>query len=323
MISIESTNIPDENWDHRLLNSPFGNIFQTTKLAEYYQEAKGWIPYYLKFTDDDGSVVAQLMMSGVYRFNKKNTLHKILKKIPKTKHILFKWIRGPVIFNMNYEKIIYKKLEEYFLSKNCTVSGFAHPLSPDHYSTFEKPFSLEEWATFVINLEQNEETILKNMDKHSCRKNIERSKKKGVYIKQLTKTELSNLYKIRNDPINEKSSLDYSTFELRWNKLHSLGFTGFLAYVDNEPIGGIMISHFNSQINEIGVIRTTKDRQEKLYSQDYLKWSIIQWGKSNNMKYYDLTGVNPNPKTSKEIGIFRYKKKWGGNLIKYNFLKLQ
>ncbi|RZD45866.1 MAG: hypothetical protein CXT78_04800 [Thaumarchaeota archaeon] len=49
-----------------------------------------------------------------------------------------------------------------------------------------------------------------------------------------------------------------------------------------------------------------------MYSQDLLKWSIIKWGINNNMKYYNLSGINPNPESKKEEGIFRYKKKWGG-----------
>ena len=47
---------------------------------------------------------------------------------------------------------------------------------------------------------------------------------------------------------------------------------------------------------------------------------IIEWGIENNQRFYDLTGINPNPKTDKELGIFRYKKKWGGNLVNYNLI---
>ena len=38
------------------------------------------------------------------------------------------------------------------------------------------------------------------------------------------------------------------------------------------------------------------------------------------MKYYNLSGINPNPESKKEEGIFRYKKKWGGK--QYNFWRL-
>ncbi len=83
-----------------------------------------------------------------------------------------------------------------------------------------------------------------------------------------------------------------------------------------------MASSYNGYINEFGIARTKKDSEGKLYSQDLLKWHIIKWGKNNNLKYYDLTGVNPYPQNEKEKGIFRYKEKWGGKLITYNRVTL-
>ena len=75
-----------------------------------------------------------------------------------------------------------------------------------------------------------------------------------------------------------------------------------------------------SEYDYINIIaRTTIDTEEKLYSQDLMKWKIIEWGIENKQKYFDLTGFNPNPISEKEKGILRYKKKWGGK--KYNVLQ--
>ena len=90
--------------------------------------------------------------------------------------------------------------------------------------------------------------------------------------------------------------------------LRPLGFTGFLAWKNGLPVGSIMVSFFNNYVNEWGVARSDLDRDEKLYSQDLIKWKIIEWGNNNKFRYFDLTGANPNPKNSKEEGIFRYKK---------------
>ena len=35
------------------------------------------------------------------------------------------------------------------------------------------------------------------------------------------------------------------------------------------------------------------------------------------MKWYNLAGFNPNPANSKDEGIFRFKKKWGGKQFDY------
>lgn len=59
------------------------------------------------------------------------------------------------------------------------------------------------------------------------------------------------------------------------------------------------------------------DEKSKLYEQDLIKWKIIKWGSENGMNYYNLTGFNPNPQTTKEEGTLRYKKKWGGRRTDY------
>ena len=92
-------------------------------------------------------------------------------------------------------------------------------------------------------------------------------------------------------------------------------------FENNIPIGAIRVSSFNGYINEYSIIRSERDTKEKLYSQDLLKWKIIEWGLENNFSYYDLSGINLNPNNIKEKGIFRYKQKWGGKLTKYNIIK--
>ncbi len=89
----------------------------------------------------------------------------------------------------------------------------------------------------------------------------------------------------------------------------------------NLVIGGLMILYFNKYVNEWGIARTLKDTKEKTYAQDLLKWNVIKWGIENNFNFFDLTGANPNASDDKEKGIFKYKKKWGGELIKYDMIK--
>jgi len=57
--------------------------------------------------------------------------------------------------------------------------------------------------------------------------------------------------------------------------------------------------------------------EKKLYSQDLIKWKIIEWGIENKMNWFDFAGANPKPQNQKEEGILRYKKKWGGKQYQY------
>ena len=113
----------------------------------------------------------------------------------------------------------------------------------------------------------------------------------------------------------KKADLEF--FKYRWKLFQPLGYSGFLARKDHEPVSGLLFSYVNGYIIEIGVARSIRDTQEKLYSQDLIKWKIIEWGIKNKMKYYDLTGFNPNPISKREEGITQYKKKWGGKAFYY------
>ena len=86
-------------------------------------------------------------------------------------------------------------------------------------------------------------------------------------------------------------------------------------------MGGLLFSSFNDHIIEGGVVRSEIDREMKLYSQDLIKWKIIEWGIENKKLYYNFAGFNPNPQSGKEIGIMQYKKKWGGKQYDYWIIK--
>jgi lipid II:glycine glycyltransferase (peptidoglycan interpeptide bridge formation enzyme) len=57
--------------------------------------------------------------------------------------------------------------------------------------------------------------------------------------------------------------------------------------------------------------------EKKLYAQELLRWSIIEWGLEHKCKYYDLSGVKINARSTEKEGIFRNKQKWGGTLYYY------
>ena len=79
----------------------------------------------------------------------------------------------------------------------------------------------------------------------------------------------------------------------------------------------MFFSYLGKFIIEGGIIRSDEDKKNNLYSQDLIKWKIIEWGIDNKMNFYNLAGFNPNPTSEKEKGILRYKKKWGGEQVLY------
>ena len=323
MISVENTNEPDSNWNKRLIDSKLGTIYQTQEYGLYTNSTLGWQTDYLKFVNQKGEIVGQLMLSIYSRFTKKGNVGKILKKITGQKNKIYRWVYGPIIFDSIYNDEICKSIRDFLIPKNCRIIGYEHPLSGCTLSSIGNPFQIKQWGTFLINLSEKPEILWGKLDKHSARKNIERSQKRGVEIKEMNRSDLALYQEILSKTKKKVGSTVYlPELEILWDTLHSIGLTGFLAYKDEIPVGGIIISSFNRYVNEWGIARSEKDTIEKLYSQDLLKWKIIEWGIDNKFRYYDLTGVNPDSTDEKEAGIFRYKEKWGGNFIKYTRIVL-
>ena len=320
LISIETTLEPDKNWNNRMIGSKTGTFVQTKEFADS-KKLFGAEPLYFTFLDNTGKIVGQLVSLIHEKYQNRGKLGKILKSLPGTKNALCRWFYGPVIFDNNFELQIQEELYKFLNSKKYQVWGSAHPFSNCSFSNFKKPFSISDWATFVLDLD-TKDTIWENMAKHSARKNIERSQSRNVTIKQMQRNDLELFLQLSNNSTKDLEPIPIFTLKKQWDLLQPVGYDGFIAYENNEPIGGIKIASFNGYLYEFEVIRTKHDYTKKLYSQDLLKWHIINWGIKNNFSFYDFAGINPNPINDKEKGIFRYKQKWGGNLMNFKIVKM-
>ncbi len=318
VISLEIENIPDQRWNERLIESELGTIYQTKEMGAYYltQNLK---PIYLKFVNPNGTIVGQVLLVEFSRFLNRGKKGNILKKIPGVKKLLCKWVYGPLVFENDFASEIYQALGNFLLEKNYVVKGSQHPLSINGISSLQKKFRLTKWSTSLIDLNKNEDELYENITKHSGRKNIERSIKRDVVIQETTESNLKEFLDLlyMNKANRNATNEEHEDMCNWWKILKPIGYSGFLAKKNEVLIGGIMFSAFHNYIIEGGVARSEDDTKMKLYSQDLIKWKIIQWGIKNKMKYYDLAGFNPNPKSKKEEGILRYKKKWGGKDFEY------
>jgi len=318
MISLRIEEKPDPNWDKRLLKSDLATIYQTKEWASIVSNL-GRKPLFLNFLNDRSEIIGQNLVIISSRLNKRTLMRKILKKILSEKMLKYSWSYGPIIFDKNYSSEIYGTLANFLILKKCKISGTEHPLSQGNILPFKNSFNVIKWSTFLIDLTKTKEELFKNIDKHSGQKNIERSKNRGVLIEEICEESLRDYVMLVNKAKKalEKETVDYDHVLLSWKLLKPLGYSGFLAKKDGKPIGGLLFSFLNGHIIEAGVVRSKEDTENNLYSQDLIKWKIIEWGVDNKMKYYNLAGVNPQPKSKKEEGILRYKKKWGGTKYDY------
>ena len=321
MIQIKDNLQPDDDWNNRLLDAGIGPMVQTKERAVTYSKQGGY-PRFLKFLDHNNSIVGQLMLGVLPRFTD-SSKRKFLKKIPGVKKSIYFWIYGPIIFDPSQTKNVYSSLQNYLLSKKSRVYGTTYPICKFDKSFILNNFKLKEWATSMIDLQKPLDELYENISKHSGRKNIERSEKRGIVVEEINEDNLLDYHTIRHefkDRIGE-DTFDYQITLDWWRLVKPIGYSGFLARKDGRPVGGILFSYFNNIIVEAGIARASEDEKEKLYSQDLIKWKMIEWGHKHKMKFYDLAGYNPFPTTAKEEGIKRYKEKWGGTKFSYWFIR--
>ena len=298
------------DWNKNLINSPMGNVYNTAEYSYYGRDILNWQPLFLSIINNTGKIVSQVVLFEITRSigNKfPNSFKKIFSLTTKS----IKWRYGPVIFSQEHDLILNSFLK-HIINLKTKIDGSLHPFLEGNLDNFN--LKKIKWSTYIIDLHNNKNYIMQNFNKKSVRNNIKRSQERGVEVKEINNESIYEYSKLLNE---YRLSMKTSTYSERqvlelWRLLSPVGFRGFIASKDGTNIAAITFSTFNGYINEWGIARSEKDTKEKLYAQDLLKWKIIEWGIDNNQKYYDFSGFNPLPRTKKEEGILRYKKKWGG-----------
>lgn len=329
---IEIKNKTNEEWNIALKKSKKTTLYQTKQWGDYLMDYLKVEPFFMTIKEDK-KLVAQLLFfkaSYFYDFN----LSGIYKVISPFKN-LFKvltWAQGPIIYDReNYVDIlksILGKIEE-FAKKNqiFMIKNSYLPIIPTNKDPMldifkSRGYTTKLWATFAIDLTRDLDEIWANIKKEA-RKNVKRTIKYGVIVKRTKNLEDAYEYcKIMMEhkqrmgvKRNMDKCLDWIKKQLKYLNDN---FNLFIAYYKNIPISGLITWDFNGIINEVGVAHSNFALKNKIYAQDLIKWEIIKWGHETGKRIYDLTGVNPNPQTDKEKGIYRFKSKWGGELVRYN-----
>lgn len=331
MVSIDATDEPDPKWNERLIKAGLGTTSQIKEAASFLR-LNNQKPVFLKFINSNGAIAGQLLLAEFSRFeslphrikpSKKRMLaNKLLKNVPGITKKVYRWSYGPLIFDPESTSGIYSELGSFLIKSKNQVSGWEHPLSSSKAKSRLKKFQLVPWSTYLIDLSVSTDTLYQNLEKHSCRKNIERSKKRNVILEEINEKNLKEYFELRKQlkKLGGQKS-EFNFFLKRWKMLKQFGQSGFLARWKDKPVGGLLFTYYSGYIIEAGVARAKEDYENNLYSQDQIRWEIIKWGIKNKMQYYDLAGFNPSSPSQKESGIQRYKKKWGGK--KHDFFNIQ
>ena len=329
---IEISETAPDGWDERVKSVPEGTIYQTTMWAEYIKNCLEGKCFYMTIKNN-GNIEGLLLLELCSLYSK-NTCHNpytkivfLFKKFLKT----VRWMYGPIILNKKNKVVIMAHIldgVDEFASR-FGVYSISHATSPMHgednsdlENLFKRHFyTISAQGTFLIDLNLPEKTVWGKIKK-SARKNIKKTSV-SIQIEQLNSEGKIREYALLASKDKKlKTSITFRNCLRAWNIFRKGSNIEILLAKHREKyVSGITILSFNGILTEAGIARSRYEKLRKIYPQDSIKWSVIQFGLSTNKRVYDLMGVKMFSTTSKDAGILRYKKKWGGSLQTFNIYK--
>ena len=321
-----SRRIDEGHWNARLTENPMGTIYQTTYYAEFTRKIHNRVPVYVEAVSDEGQAQLLLLISppfkSIFRWRK---LPDKLRELLTTFKSRIGWNYGPVVSGDDglYSSILNAALDVKRSKIDAIImDATPHPLDDRKTCFSTLGFSAKTVGTFIINLKQDPKGLWANLDKKSVRKNVERAIERGVQVEVTDSHDGLLEYYAALAEARKRSGLLVPPFESVSELWRCLGkdhyLKCFLARWNGKVVAALLISTFNGYMNEWGAATSPITIENKLYAAELVKWEVIKWGNENNMRFYDLTGVELNAVDEKSKGIFRFKEKWGGELTEYN-----
>ena len=236
------------------------------------------------------------------------------------------WSYGPIILDLeNYSEIfslIISSLDKIAKQHNVMmIRGSTPPLDQnDPKKLFQKyQYSFLPWSTYIVSLNQNEDLFFSSLDKKT-RYDIRKSEKNNLLFEIPQNADYpKEFYELKNEEYKrngKKVAPISNSYEKRWKNLYQNGFEKiFVTKNKNHILSGISNIIFNGYSIQHAVANSKID----LSAGTFLTWNVIKWGIKNNLSYFDVGGINPQPQSEKEIKIDYYKSKWIGKKYDYFF----
>ena len=310
--------------------SSYKSFYQTIEIAKY-REQNGWTIYYFG-VEENGKILAASLVTAKPSFLGKSVFY--LPGGPlldledvKTTNFFFKNLKNYAKSHNGYVIHIepYYELIERDINGEPVENGFNHKkalknlqnLGFKRLNTSDEPKYL-----FVMDLNnRNEAQLLADFKRHT-RYYIKRAEKQGVKIRELKKDELQIFKTITQSTSSRRNFTDKPL--KYYEQMHDLFVPKnqakfILAEAEiNGKTTPLSVAMFITYGNE--VIYLFSGSEEK-YMHDYhaqylIQWYMIKYAATHKFKKYNFYGMNtlPDP-NSKEYGVYKFKKGFGGHVV--------
>lgn len=269
---------------------------------------------------------------GVFDNNKMVSAYSVsFHKIPRTNYSIGTILRGPKIDEdmltnvkklASDEKAIFVKFEPDQYQKTFDANN--NPATVNQLPNFSGLVISPKVAFYpyshIVDLNKSEDELLASM--HSkTRYNIRVANRYGVEVVE------------KSDDAGFKIYLDllFETTKRQGFYLHSQKYHQDLwKILKPTDMAHVFLSQYQGQTLSAFMIFTLKDKlfypygaskfeHKEVMAQNLLMWEVIRFGKSKNLKYFDMWGsLGPDAKESEQgYGFHRFKQGYGGQLVQF------
>ena len=316
--------VNEAEWNSFARASTANSVFQTTFFGDRLVELFGWDRLYIEVVDRSanrvvGAVaafVAKPGSSGSFIRGMANRVRRVRSRV--------QWHGQPSILPgydpSSVTRILLDRIEERCeeLSLGGVDGSQVVPgvLLPDGWTA-------TEWATFHVDVNRPEEEVWASLGK-TARKAVRRAEKQSISVRRIKDlAELEDYYRFAVDVRAEtdRQLIGFKDFETMWRHLRGPGiYETFVALVNGRRAAGLSVWGHGDMVTELGAFVPQWSKDAGLNAGDALKWNIIRWACKQEIKTYDLAGFNPDPIDEKERLITRFKAKWGGQRVDFQFV---
>jgi serine/alanine adding enzyme len=296
-------------WRDFVDSHPLSNIFHTPEMFQAFSRTKGHQPE-LWATTQEGRVLALLLPVRI-------TLKDGLLRPFTTRAVVY----GSVLCVSGSEgkealemllRVYKREAKRNILFTELRNLSNLSDLQP---VLNESDFAYEEHLNFLIDLDQPEETIWRNISK-SGRQSVRTSRNKGTVIEEVTEQQkviiayqlLQKVYTRARVPLASPTLFEVAFDILAPRRMFKI----FLARIDEDYIGTCLLLMHKGRIIDW---YAATDRAFSSHSAgDLLIWHTLQWGKEHHFHLFDFGGAG---KPGEDYGPRKFKAKFGGALVNY------
>lgn len=147
-------------------------------------------------------------------------------------------------------------------------------------------------ATVVIDVSPELESIVSRMRK-SGRKNVRRSQRRGVAVREGTRADLETFCSLSDATARRHGFRQFTDgyFSRMWSILEPRGqLKLFVAEFQDEPVAAQLVVPFGDTL--VAKHFGWSGRHGARNPSEALDWATIQWAKLHGFRYYDLDGID-------------------------------